>query len=462
MSSRRSLLIMAAIIMLLSGIVYSQSDDMVDRAVKKYLRGDYTGAIDDFERSLEIENNEKARQLLYKSIVEEGKRRFNNGEYKSSLVYLERAAGINPDDYEVAGLLKDLKVKLNISDKAKKESGVAVDMLQEKIVSERRAKDSYRKKVNSISAERNKIADNLRKNESELETAKLLVEELKDTSRKKQKLTLVIMGSTGLLIVFLGILLFVAIMKLYNASGESQYQIASLEDSFKKRMKEAEEESEELEERVARSINNMADGQKDVVKQLSLSAAGRTQEDIEEIKDKLEQYFELQQDRLLELLKLQVKALSSEKTEKIDLGDRVITDVNPHIRARADSVELIPRTVTDPKVAEKMLRPYLNDPNNRVRGNACVAIYQYNPEMSVKALQDMVSSPDKWMRLSAAWAAGEIASPDMTHILRKLLDDVDDRVRNRAISAFENMAEIKEDVADEIRKMIDEGKNQKE
>ncbi|MFC2091573.1 HEAT repeat domain-containing protein, partial [Elusimicrobiota bacterium] len=166
------------------------------------------------------------------------------------------------------------------------------------------------------------------------------------------------------------------------------------------------------------------------------------------------------QNKLIDLLNMQVRANSAENTEKVEVGDRVITDINPHIRARADSVEMIPRTVTDPSVAEKILKPYLNDPNNRVRANACVAIYQYNPEISVKTLQGMASSPDKWMRLSAAWAVGEIGTPEVVQILRKLLDDIDERVRNRAIMAFESMAEVKEEVADEIRKMIDESKQE--
>ena len=67
---------------------------------------------------------------------------------------------------------------------------------------------------------------------------------------------------------------------------------------------------------------------------------------------------------------------------------------------------MIPKTITDPVIAEKMLKPYLSDPNNRVRANACVAIYQYNPEIAIDTLEKMASSHDKWMRLSTAWAVG--------------------------------------------------------
>ena len=80
-------------------------------------------------------------------------------------------------------------------------------------------------------------------------------------------------------------------------------------------------------------------------------------------------------------------------TEKVELegadGRRVITDVNPHVRARADSIEMIPKTISDANVAEKMLRPYLSDPNNRVRANAAVAIHRYNPEAAMEVLRKM-------------------------------------------------------------------------
>ena len=204
MNRKRIITIAVLIAVLSAGFVSAQEDSLVDRAVKKYLRGDYSGAIDDFERSLEMEDNQKARKLLYKSIVEEGKRRHNNGEYKSALLYLERAGGMNPDDFEVAGLLKDIRNKLNIADKSEKESSVAVDMLQEKVDKERQEKDTYRKKVNSLASDRDKVSKELRQAQAELESANIRIEELKETSKKRQKLTMMIMGTTGLLIVFMG------------------------------------------------------------------------------------------------------------------------------------------------------------------------------------------------------------------------------------------------------------------
>lgn len=450
------------VLVVVSRVAFAQTDDLMDRAVKEYLRGDYMGAIQDFERVLEMEDNEKAQKLLYKSIVEEGKRRFNNGELEIAKQYFEKAKEADPKDREVIDLLSEINKKLKIRTKSEIESGVAVDLLQKQVKKARAEKSTYRSRLNSLTSQRNRFKKDLEEYKNKLQESQAKIEQLADTAGKKQRsLSLLVSLGGGIFFVF-GVVFIITLIKVYSASSASQYQLEELQEKFSERMKEAETESGELEERVARSINKMIDGQKDVVKQVSLSASGKTQSDIEEIKDNLENYFEVQQNKLIELLNQQVRAISSEKTEKIELPDRVITDVNPHVRARADSVELIPKTVSDPGVAEKMLRPYLGDTNNRVRANACVAIYQYNPELAIETLQKMASSPDKWMRLSTAWAVGEIASPEGVHILRKLLDDVDDRVRDRAIKAFESMAEVKTDVAEDIRKMIEENKKPEE
>lgn len=443
-------------------VAFAQTDELMNRAIKEYLRGDYIGAIQDFERVLEMEKNEKARNLLYKSVVEEGKRRLNGGELESAKQYLERAKEINPDDREMVDLLSEVNKKLGSRTKTKIESKAAVDLLQQQVKKIRTEKNTYRSRVNSLTSQRDKFKKDFQANKKKLQESQAEIEQLADTARKKQKSLNLLVYLGGAIFVVFGVVFVIVLIRVYSASNASQYQLEELQEKFSERMKEAETESSELEERVARSINKMIDGQKDVIKQVSLSATGKTQTDIEEIKDRLESHFETQENKLIELLNQQVRAISTEKTEKIELPDRVITDINPHVRARADSVEMIPKTVSDPKVAEKMLRPYLGDQNNRVRANACVAIYRYNPELAIETLRKMASSSDKWMRLSTAWAVGEIASPDGVHILRKLLDDVDERVKDRAVKAFESMAEVKTNVAEDIRRMIEENKKPEE
>ncbi len=436
-------------------VCFAQTDELMDRAVKEYLRGDYLGAIQDFERVLELEENEKARRLLYKSIVDEGKRRKSSNEFDKAEEYFAKAFRINPNDREVADLLSEVGKKLGNVSAAKRMSGAAVDILQDKVAKERKEKITYKGKLKNIVFQRDKLKNELNDYKKKFEESRNEVIKQTNLSRKKQNIFSVIALIIVVLFTAIGGGLVMVLRKVFMASSESKYQLNELQQKFDTRMKEAEKESDELEQKVAKSINNMLEEQHTVVKRMAISASGRAQNDIEEIKEKLDSHFLVQQEKLIDLLNQQAHALSTEKTEKVELGDRVITDVNPHVRARADSVELIPKTITDPNVAEKMLKPYLTDTNNRVRGNACVAIYQYNPELAVATIDKMASSHDKWMRLSAAWAIGEIASPDAIRILRKLLDDIDEKVKNRAIMAFESMAEVKEDVAKEIRSMID-------
>lgn len=443
-------------------VTFAESGDLIDRAVKEYLRGDYIGAIQDFERVLELENNEKAEKLLYKSIVEEGKRQYNNSKFKDAKQYFERANEIQPDNSEVINMLSKVNKKLGAKAVSEKESRIAVDALQEKVEKERTQKNVFRNRLNSLTSERNRLKKDLKEHKEKLQKSLGEIEQLTDTIRKKQKKLVFLFGAGCIGFIAVGVILIIVLRRVYSASGEHQYQLEELGEKFTVRLDEAKKEGGELEEKVAKSINKMIEEQKEVVKQMSMSVGGKTQTDIEEIKIRLEKHFEVEQNKLIELLNQQIRVLSIEKTEKIELADRVITDINPHVRARADSVELIPRTISDPNVAEKMLKPFLSDPNNRVRANAARAIYQYNPELALATLNDMASSPDKWMRLSTAWAVGEIAAPEVTGILRKLLDDVDESVKNRAIEAFENMADVKEDIAKEIRNMIDEGKKTEE
>jgi tetratricopeptide (TPR) repeat protein len=447
----------------MTGVVFCQTDELMDRATREYLRGDYLGAIQDFERVLELDENEKARRLLYKSLVEEGKRRFINNQFEESKKYLFRALEINPGDPEVMDLISQADAKLGVKPEKKPEPrDDRLYDLQKQIERERAAKNSYRSKLNSLASQRDKLRAKLKINEDKLKTAQENIQGLEEAAKKKKwPFTLVgILGAAAALAV--AVIIIINLRNVYYSSSESRYQMEDLETKISERLKDADKESGELEERVARSINKMIDGQKDMVKQISVSSAGQTRDDIEHIKAKLDDYFEQQQNRLLDLMAQQVKALSSETTEKIELkgegGRTVITDINPHVRARADGVEMIPKTISDPTVAEKMLRPYLSDPNNRVRANACVAIHRYNPEIAIDALTRMSGSPDKWMRLSAAWAVGEIGTVEVIPIIRKLLDDIEERVKDKAVGSFEKMAEVSEDVGEEIRKIIEDQK----
>ena len=143
------------------------------------------------------------------------------------------------------------------------------------------------------------------------------------------------------------------------------------------------------------------------------------------------------------LAKLLENQVRKEETIKLTVntpeGPRVITDINPHIRMRAESVETIASVFKDSKLAPEMLTPFLSDPNNRVQANAAKAIYPYNPKMALDTLQQMSKNTDKWMRMSAAWALGEIATPDTGEMLQLLIDDPDEDVKIKARQSIQKI-----------------------
>ncbi|PIY17661.1 MAG: hypothetical protein COZ15_02185 [Elusimicrobia bacterium CG_4_10_14_3_um_filter_49_12_50_7] len=120
---------------------------------------------------------------------------------------------------------------------------------------------------------------------------------------------------------------------------------------------------------------------------------------------------------------------------------RVITDVTASNRSRAKSVVSISQTINNPSLAARLLAPYLNDGNNRVRATAAVEMFRFDPAAAENALKDMTASESKWDRLSAAWAAGEIAQLSVMETLEILIEDYEPLVKARAITAAKKAEE---------------------
>lgn len=96
-------------------------------------------------------------------------------------------------------------------------------------------------------------------------------------------------------------------------------------------------------------------------------------------------------------------------------------------RVRANVVEAIDALYR--RDFEKHIEILLTDSNNRVRGNAIVALWKYNSLRCMDVLKEMVESGNKWFKLSAIWAAGEIGTPDTLRIVGDLVNDEDTDVR---------------------------------
>ena len=86
------------------------------------------------------------------------------------------------------------------------------------------------------------------------------------------------------------------------------------------------------------------------------------------------------------------------------------------------------------------LEPLLEDPNNRTRANAVVALHTHLPDAAFATLRDMARSENKWFRLSSVYAAGQVGTPAAIHLLYPLVADSDVDVK---IFAIKTLAKLK-------------------
>jgi len=142
---------------------------------------------------------------------------------------------------------------------------------------------------------------------------------------------------------------------------------------------------------------------------------------------RLEDFFEKIEARAQETSKLALEQLSQAR-------EMMTTDTNPH--TRATSVELIDAIFRDPQVAVRMLKPFLQDKDSRVRGKAARALYKHDSKIALATLRDMSENSDHWMRLSAVWALGEIGTEESVKILEGLLRDPDKYIRERVVQTI--------------------------
>ena len=85
-------------------------------------------------------------------------------------------------------------------------------------------------------------------------------------------------------------------------------------------------------------------------------------------------------------------------------------------RTRADLLELL--AASEHPATDLLIREALEDGNNRVAANACVAAYRSHNEHALRWLAEMISSdrPEAF-QISAAWAIGETKDPRFRELL---------------------------------------------
>jgi len=424
-------------VVFLSGMVFTRPVYAQDEAKKlykgaeeKYSRGDVDEAISDLESALQIDSRfKKAEELLLKILIAVSTEYYAANDYERAFPYLEKAYIIDPENaklkymYDIVS--QEMRVReaerkakeLEAQRKAEQEHREAEleaqrkegELLEKKKQEEEKRKrelevkerrEEEKKKRDEFEAEmkseREETEKALLAKKEEVEKATNKYEETRnkyETSRKRLIRT-IILGIVGILLSFLVAIFLIFIIFKYS------------DRRFEKRWKEERAGEDEFRQRVEKILLGNQERILGLLEKLSGALRGETKKIV---------------------------------VERPDGTREIITDINPHIRARADGVELIEATVDDPRVGERLLKPFLEDRDSRVRANAGKALYKYNKEKAMVVLTGMCKSDDQWMRLSGAWAMGEIGSKTAAEILLSLLEDSWEFVRQRAAKSLEKI-----------------------
>lgn len=109
-------------------------------------------------------------------------------------------------------------------------------------------------------------------------------------------------------------------------------------------------------------------------------------------------------------------------------------------RVRASAIEALGSLGLDPATVVPALQPFLQDPENRARANAVVALYRLGRFEALDALSPMLKSEDKWTRASAAFVCGQIGTAETAAYLESLAADPEAEVRLNVARAFGRIA----------------------
>ncbi len=112
-------------------------------------------------------------------------------------------------------------------------------------------------------------------------------------------------------------------------------------------------------------------------------------------------------------------------------------DNDPHVRASA--IEALSRLKIAPDKIRGVIKNALNDINNRVIANACIALWKSGDLSVMTYITRLVKNTDKWYRASASYVLGQIASVEATNILLSLKNDTEADVRLNVARSLGNI-----------------------
>lgn len=167
---------------------------------------------------------------------------------------------------------------------------------------------------------------------------------------------------------------------------------------------------------------------------ISAGDAGRLMDILEEITEG-----ERIRPMLMRLLRHQNSHIRSKAVKLVGRGAGKVKWVRSRLeeadpRVRANAIEAL--WGVDSEEARELLWTAAHDANNRVAGNALIALYRLGDCSAIAELFRMAGHSSAPFRSTAAWGMGETGDPRFTEALGRLLREPHAAVRRRAMSAL--------------------------
>ena len=401
----------------------------------KYLAKDWSGAVEDLKKVVAADpGNLRAVGLLGRALNAQAADMAGKGELEKALRVVDEALTYAPELKDAA----DTKIKIEkeirqIADKdadSRRRRAYAEQRQREEAAARRTQQEEYDKKLGAERKQRELREKNLLEQVSR--QSKEILDRKEEIEILRQQTNMI---ATKWLIYFsIAVLLSIAVSYYIssrivdNIAARTRRQLADSSDRMTDLVNDLAQKSNATE-----SLDELKNAQAEMVSQLAIQRS-----------NPMDEKLFTQTENLIKVVE-QAQGPSDGAVHNVEFDDvcsrRVITDVTASNRSRAKSVVSISQTINNPSLAARLLAPYLNDGNNRVRATAAVEMFRFDPAAAENALKDMTASESKWDRLSAAWAAGEIAQLSVMETLEILIEDYEPLVKARAITAAKKAEE---------------------
>ncbi len=410
-------------------------EKIFDRAADKYLAKNWTGAIEDLKKVIAQDpGNLRAVGLLGRALNSRAEELAGKGELDKALRVVDEALEYSPD-------LRDaLDTKTKIAKEIKTRDEKTAESRSRRAYAERKRKEELAARLAQEKAYNKKLEQEKKSRElREKNLLEQLEHQKKEIADRKEEIEILRqqtnMIATKWLIYFSIAVLLSIVVSYYissrivdNIASRTRRQLADSNDSITELVNELAKKSNATE-----SLSELKNANAEILSQLANQRS-----------NPMEEKLLAQTENLIKVVE-QGQGSSDDKVDNIEFDDsyprRMITDVSPSNRSRAKSVVSIAQSINNPSLAARLIAPYLKDDNNRVRATAAVEMFKFDPASSENTLKDMTSSESKWNRLSAAWAAGEIAQLSVMEVLEILIEDYEPLVKARALGAAKKAEE---------------------